>query len=536
MENPIRRVSRKIRREYLRLMNQTRISRISRQIPDNDPEHPAQPPLILFNASTRLEGISLNAGFSLITGWALRMAGYPVIHFVCARGMSRCVLGTDRTDPIAAPPCSACIRTSKAVYRNCSVRAFEFEMDKTLKDKLAGLSLGQLMKVKLDGMPVGSLILPSMRWILRKHHLEDDEDTRQLARHYILSAENIMREFNLLLDQAQPQAVVVFNGMFYPEAVARFLAQKRGIPVYTHEVGMLPLSAFFTSGEATAYPIEIPDSFRLSRKQDGQLDAYLTQRTEGKFTTAGIEFWPEMRALDAAFAREMQKFKTVVSIFTNVIFDTSQTHANVVFPHMFAWLEVVLKSIRAHPEVLFIIRAHPDELRAGKESAETVADWIRDNHVLDLPNVRFINARDYISSYDLINASKFIMVYNSTIGLEASILGKPVLCAGKARYTQVPTVFFPKTKDAFHAMLEDFLTNDPIHVPEEFQSNARKVLYSQLFMASLPFETFLKEEKHWRGYVGVRNFKIDALKAENSPTIRTILHGIQKKEQFLRKP
>jgi len=232
--------------------------------------------------------------------------------------------------------------------------------------------------------------------------------------------------------------------------------------------------------------------------------------------------------------RRVQAYKTIVPIFTNVVFDTSQAHANVLFPHMFAWLESVIKSIRVHPEVLFIIRAHPDELRPGKESAESVAEWIRKNNVLDLPNVRFINARDYISSYDLIKASKFIMVYNSTIGLEASIMGKPVLCAGKARYTQIPTVFFPKTKTEFCAMLEHFLTKEHMEVPDEFISNSRKVLYSQLFLASLPFDAFLKDEKQWKGYVGVRNFKIDLLEAQNSPTIRTILRGIQEKEQFLR--
>ena len=51
--------------------------------------------------------------------------------------------------------------------------------------------------------------------------------------------------------------------------------------------------------------------------------------------------------------------------------------------------------------------------------------------------------RQFISSYELIAHAKFVMVYNSTVGLESSVLGKPVLCAGKARYTQIPTVFLP---------------------------------------------------------------------------------------------
>ncbi len=270
-----------------------RIRRISKQIPANDPNTPNNPHLDLqcFHSAGRDQferGFFADYRLGIAYG---RLPGDPFC--VRARGMSRCVLGTDRTDPIAAPPCSACIKTSMNVYRNCSVRAFEFEMNKALKEKLNGLSLAQLEKFNYNGVPFGGLILPSLRWILRRHHLEDDEDTRQLARHYILSAENIMREFEHLLDQAKPQAVIVFNGMFYPEAVVRFLAKRRDIPVYTHEVGMLPLSAFFTSGEATAYPIEIPDSFQLSRKQEKRLDDYLANRISGKFSTAGVEFWPE---------------------------------------------------------------------------------------------------------------------------------------------------------------------------------------------------------------------------------------------------
>jgi len=530
VRNPIQRVSKKLKREYLHSLNKKQIDRISKQLPPADSE---QMPVVIFNASTRIEGISLNAGFSLITAWALRMAGIPVIHFVCQRGMSRCVLGTHQNDLYAAPPCEKCLATSKNLYQNCDVVAFNFQVDQKIQKQIVPLALEQLEKFQVEGVPLGALIIPSLRWILRRHHLHDNEKTRELARQYILSAANIMHQFNQLLDRVNPQAIIVFNGMFYPEAVVRFLAQQRGIPVYSHEVGMQPLSAFFTSGEATAYPIEIPEDFQLSPAQDQHLDAYVSQRMEGKFSTAGVEFWPEMKTLDPSFQKELQSFKTIVSIFTNVVFDTSQSHANVLFPHMFAWLETVLQSIRHHPEILFIIRAHPDELRPGKESAETVEEWINKNKVLELSNVRYIGARDFISSYELIKISKFIMVYNSTIGLEASILKKPVLCAGKARYTQVPTVFFPSTQEEFRVMLEKFLHIEKIEVPQEFVLNARKVLYSQLFMASLPFDAFLEDERHWKGYVTIRDFKIDLLKAQNSSTISTILRGIQGKEQFL---
>ena len=95
---------------------------------------------------------------------------------------------------------------------------------------------------------------------------------------------------------------------------------------------------------------------------------------------AGIQFWPEMKGLTEDFLQRAAGFKQVVPVFTNVIFDTSQPHSNVVFPHMFAWLDLVLEIVREHPDTLFVLRAHPDETRPGKASQESVSQWVTQTH------------------------------------------------------------------------------------------------------------------------------------------------------------
>src|SRR5512139_397340 len=124
---------------------------------------------------------------------------------------------------------------------------------------------------------------------------------------------------------------------------------------------------------------------------------------------------------------------------------------------MFDWLDVTLEVIRLHPETLFVIRAHPDELRVRKASRETVAAWVEASGAAREPNVVFVGPNETLSSYELILKSKFVMVYNSTIGLEASIMGAAVLCAGRARFTQYPTVFFPQTAEEMKSRMEEFL-------------------------------------------------------------------------------
>ncbi len=528
----LQRISKGVRRRLARRESNHQIMDLASEVARQSPPAVTRP-VVFFNASTRLSGMSLNAAYALLAGWSLRLSGTPVVHFACNMGLKPCVLGTDRIEPQVEPPCRECIQQAETLFSQSETEWFAFRPDPTLGAMLEGISLEALMRFEHEGAPLGELALPSLRWILRRHHLVDDIQTRYLLRQYILSAWGLIEQFDALLERVDPLAVVVFNGMFYPEAAARFAARRRGLRVISHEVGLQPYSGYFTTGDATAYPIHIPETFEMSLAQDRRLDEYLEQRFQGNFSMAGVRFWPEIRPLSPEFWERAGRFQQIVPVFTNVIFDTSQGHANVVFPHMFAWLDQVLEIVRAHPETYFVIRAHPDESRPGKKSLESVAGWVERNRVADLPNVLFVGPDEYFSSYELIQKSKFVMVYNSTIGLEATLLGAPVLCGGKARFTQLPTVFFPPTPQEYQRTAEEFLRAERIETPAEFRRNARRFLYYQLFRSSLPFGDYLQEDGFWKGYVTLKEFPLQALLPENSSTLRTVVNGILHDQPFL---
>ncbi len=523
----------RVQRIISRRQNDSRIVAMAKRVAENTRETPGEKPEILFNASTRLSGLSLNAGFQLLTGWALQLSGVPVVHFVCQRGLSRCVHGTNRDNPYRLPPCDECYRQSRINTTKANVRNLVMTDDIAFRQVLEDIDFKGLSQFVFNGIPLGELVLPSLRWVLRRHNLVEDDKTLFVLREYIISASRVIEQFSSLIDDIQPQSVVVFNGQFYPEAAARWVAHRKGLPVISHEVGLMPFTGYFTPGEATAYPIDIPEGYELNSAQNARLDAYLSKRFKGDFSMAGIRFWSGMQELDQSFLDLAAGFKQIVPVFTNVIFDTSQGHANVLFNDMFAWLDELLDIIQRHPETLFVIRAHPDEKRPGKESRETVADWVKKSGCGTLPNVYFVDADEPFSSYDLIRRSKFVIFYNSTIGLEASIMGVPVLCGGKARFTQVPSVFFPDSAEDYSRMAEEFLIADDVKPLPEHCLNARKFLYYQLFRTSLPFDHFLEEDRFWKGYVILKNFDVNDLKRENSPTMDTILHGILENGDFL---
>ncbi|MDO9087426.1 MAG: hypothetical protein Q7U53_14550 [Anaerolineaceae bacterium] len=532
MIRTIKKIKSGVRQRWLHHSNDLRLAKLAGGIKNNS-KAANNAPVIFMGVSTRLQGMSLNAGFALITKWSLQLQGIPVIQFVCDSGMDHCMLGSTLNHPLDKPPCAICIRQSKNMFKHSEVVWFKNSPSSELKDQIENFSTQQLSAYEFDGIPLGALVLPAIRWVLRCYHLPEIEENKILYRSYILAAYNIAQKFEKLIEIENPQKVIVFNGMSFPEATVKWVAQKNNIPVVTHEVGLQPFTAFFTYDQATAYPIEVPEQFELSVSQNKTLDQYLEQRFQGNFTMAGVRFWPTIKTMSDSFNNLSSSFAQIVPIFTNVIFDTSQSHANVLFDHMFDWLDHVLTIIQSHPETLFVIRAHPDEARPGKSSRESVAEWAKLNRVDTLENVVLFDSNEYFSSYELIQKSKFVMIYNSTIGLEATLLGIPVLCAGKSRFTQIETVYYPKSQIDYIQTFENFLKTEKIETPELFIKNTRKFLYTQLYRVSLPFDRFLEEDRVWKGYVQLKEFNWQDLLPENSKTMKIITEGILKDSAFV---
>jgi hypothetical protein len=491
------------------------------------------PPVLFFNASTRIHRISQNGAFGLLASWAIQRAGVPVRHAVCRAGMDLCILGTNPRNPSEPPPCKPCIRLSSTLFSQDATLPVGFDASRwgELTSELAGESLEGLTAWQARGIPVGELCLPGLRWAFRRHHLPDDEGTRSVFRRYLVSAVSLADAFERILDDIKPRALVVFNGIFFPEAVARHVAKVRGIPVVTHEVGLRPLSAFFSHDHATFRQVNLPPDSRLEAEQDRQLDGYLEDRFKGRFTMAGIDFWPEIRSLPSSLIDRIGRHHQTVSVFTNVVFDTSQIHANRLFDDMFDWLDDVAQVIRNHPETLFVIRAHPDEDRPGKTSQESVATWIGETHLDRQANVAFLPPGERLSSYELIRRSKFVLVYNSSIGLEASIMGSPVLCAGRARYTQIPTVFYPGSRAEYGRELEALLESDELQTPPQFVHNSRAFLYHEIFRASLDFSSFLAPLPEAPGMVRLVDF--DPGWFDRSPSVEVVRRGILEGVPFI---
>ena len=84
-------------------------------------------------------------------------------------------------------------------------------------------------------------------------------------------------------------------------------------------------------------------------------------------------------------------WKSTVSIFTNVSWDTSQFVSNSIFESMFDWLESLKVVFENNNDVNFVIRPHPGENRKIKKTFYTVTDWYNEKIHNIYPNVSLLN-------------------------------------------------------------------------------------------------------------------------------------------------
>jgi hypothetical protein len=385
-------------------------------------------------------------------------------------------------------------------------------------------TLAELEITEYRNYPVGKLVLPSVRWSLRRFHLAGTDEVIDLYRRFILSAGRLIDRFEDLIADEKPKVLVVFNGSFFPEATLRAVAGAHGIRVVTFEVGHLERSLYFSHGVATDAVADMPPAFELSKPDGEVFDAYFGQRLKGHASMGSVRFWSNMTGIDEAFIDEMKRFENVITVFTNVAFDTSNLHANSVFESMFLWLESLMAFARRQPGTLFILRGHPAERRRGKESEEQVRDWLAEKGFLDLPNVRFVSPGDQTSSYDLARLSRAVLVYNSTIGLESLIMGVPVLVAGVTKYRGEGLYEEFTAAEDYFASLTQVLNAGEVPVSGETRIKARRLMYYLYFKRSLDISSFIEPVYGAKWVLGDK--PLSSYHPENNKELGIICDGI----------
>jgi hypothetical protein len=116
----------------------------------------------------------------------------------------------------------------------------------------------------------------------------------------------------------------------------------------------------------------------------------------------------------------------------------------------------VITSAAADPSIHCYLRVHPN-LRSIKFSYHTMLAEV----FADCPNLTIIPADSPVWTYGLIDSCEKVLVFGSTVGVEACYWRKPVILIGAAYYMYLDVAYRAKTLEELDALLFAVLEPKP---------------------------------------------------------------------------
>lgn len=148
------------------------------------------------------------------------------------------------------------------------------------------------------------------------------------------------------------------------------------------------------------------------------------------------------------------RFEGAVLVALNSSWDSAALGLHTVFENSTQWIIETTKYLLENTSVPVIVRQHPAE---RLEIARTSDDYrsLLNCHFGSHPRLHFIAADEPVNSYDLLEQVAAVVVYTSTIGIEAAAHGKVVVTASNSYYSNLGFVWKATNLAQYHQYLLD---------------------------------------------------------------------------------
>lgn len=269
-----------------------------------------------------------------------------------------------------------------------------------------------------------------------------------------------------------PDTVLTPNGSILEMGVIYEVARYLDIPVVTYEFGE-QRERIWMARNAEVMRQETDELWQarkdlpLDDTQWKQIRALYASRQHASLWENFARLWQGQPAQGGDRVRRDLGLddRPVVLLPANVIGDSLTLGRQVFSVSMTDWLENTIQYFANRPDIQLIVRIHPGERYLDGPSVGDVAHRAIAHTGVDLitsetNHIRLIAADDPINTYDLIDIADLGLVYTTTVGMEMTMSGVPVMVGGQTHYRGKGFTLDPHDWDSFYRMLDQVL-QDP---------------------------------------------------------------------------
>jgi len=331
---------------------------------------------------------------------------------------------------------------------------YEKSIDELSKIK----SKSELLNYSYEGINIGKGINSYLISTLHDHNYNFSKNTSLIESQLfssVLTIQTLKFYLNLGIDE-----IYLFNGRVSHHNALLEFSRFYKIPFKVFEMVFNPNKYEISVNKA------LHDANEYKNKiQNNWLKSTLTESKKSKI---GTEFFKKNR-----FHFEKKKngiFKYLKNNFQNekieliTIFNSSRSEYECVenwnsesfFKDDEDLISEICQKFKNDPKKHFILRSHPNLAYYKNTQNKNTKKLKR------LKNLLVIDSKTNLSSYELINISSKVITFGSTIGVEASYLGKPVISIGDSAYKYLNVIYTPNNKDELFSFINMKLKAKPI--------------------------------------------------------------------------
>lgn len=441
---------------------------------------------------------------------ALKYRGHKVKILICD-GAPYC---EQETKLAKRPNCKSC-------YKNTHDKVKLFGIDTIKLSKLVSkeerkgyfnlskkISVDNLIDYKFMGVDVGKIAYRNFIHYF-KGSFKIDVKKESIFRNCFESALLVCGATNNYLSKNKIDKIITTNGKFIQSGIAIDLAKFRAINFYTWDF-FTQNSAFIFAKNNIAHDQEINDVWDniknkpLDVKQLNEVETFYN--LQSKSLTTPFRYYDESVIRDSNEIKlklDLRKNSKVITLFTNVEWDSTAMGQDHAFLDMFHWVKSMVELAISNQDIDLIIRAHPGETKVPKQlqSQAKICDRLIDEFQTIPENVKLVKPDDNISSYILADISDVVMVYTSTLGLEFALMGIRSWVIAKSYYANKGFTLDITS----HAQLIDMIKNQ--RAPKKLTMSeiklAKRFAYAIKFRRLFNYPVFNK-----KGKLQLFNYKI----------------------------
>lgn len=347
-----------------------------------------------------------------------------------------------------------------------------YKNDKTLNSS-SFKSVNDLKRFKFKNYDLGMATLSSLVSFTR-NHIPDLVENSKFINNGLVTGAYLFDLFEKLLNQHKFDLVVLFNGRFIENRPLLRACQFNNIDFATHEKGG-KLNTFLFRVNSIPHSITTINEEMEELWSNGQDDKnaigtnFFNNKIQG-IEDAWMSFTKEQQEGRLPKSFESNSKKKIITIFNSSLDEYEGLEG--FGPYFYENDNLGISKIGADlidfENIKVYLRIHPN-LR-GLQNAQM--NYINDI-ISKIPSVEIINAEDKIDTYTLIKESDIIIVFGSTVGIEAAFLTKKVILLGRAAYEELNCVFIPKNHDE----VIKAITDDNFEFPKNIKAEAIKFGY-----------------------------------------------------------